>query len=97
MVQCPTRMKTQVFRTGTHDHDQDNDIAVVFKKVILDAMDKAIANSRKIGAKTLRAELMDTFGGTTTRTFPLKLRYVPVLPGQLPVLKVLPLTMQPDL
>ena len=62
MVQCPTRMKTEVFITGTHDHDKDNDVAIVFKKVIRDAMDKAIANSRKVGAKTLRAELMDCFG-----------------------------------
>ena len=62
LVQCPTRLKAEVFTTGSHDHAPVNDQAVVFKKVVRDFLDRAIANSRRIGAKNLRADLKDNFG-----------------------------------
>ena len=64
MVQCPTRTKTEVFTAGEHDHGNEKDQSVVFKKYIKNHMDEAIGKCRKIGAKALRAELMDAYGDT---------------------------------
>ena len=62
MIHYATELKTEVFTTGAHDHLPENDRAVVFKKGIRDAMDNIIGKAKRIGAKTLRTELMDRFG-----------------------------------
>ena len=61
MIHYATALKTEVFKTGAHDHSSENDRAVVFKKGIRDAMDNIIGGAKRIGAKNLRSELLDRF------------------------------------
>lgn len=58
-----TQLTSEVFGAFEHNHEHENDKAVVFKRYIREAMDRVLKSAgRGVGAKTLRSQLTQEFG-----------------------------------